>query len=211
MSENRLTNIVYQQMKNLLDSFEKNPDSVSEEDIQNMESLYPKLCKRLGISEHSQWRVEWQVEKWADTARKIAGFAPDEVVCTGQNIILDTGANEMLKLITGTGGTAFNASNSYIYVGTDSTAENASQTGVISTGANRASAGMDTGYPMVSSRQMIYRASFGDTSANFAWNEAAILNGTGANAIAMNRKVATLGTKASGTWTLQITISLTSA
>lgn len=211
MSENRLTNIVYQQMKNLLDSFEKNPDSVSEEDIQNMESLYSKLCKRLGISEHSQWRVEWQVEKWADTARKIAGFAPDEVVCAGQNIILDTGANEMLKLITGTGGTAFNASNSYIYVGTDSTAENASQTGVISTGANRAYAGMDTGYPMVSSRQMVYRASFGDTSANFAWNEAAILNGTGANAVAMNRKVSTLGTKASGTWTLQITISLTSA
>lgn len=211
MSENRLTNIVYQQMKNLLDSFEKNPDSVSEEDIQNMESLYSKLCKRLGISEHSQWRVEWQVEKWADTARKIAGFSPDEVVCAGQNIILDTGANEMLKLITGTGGTAFNASNSYIYVGTDSTAENASQTGVISTGANRAYAGMDTGYPMVSSRQMVYRASFGDTSANFAWNEAAILNGTGANAVAMNRKVSTLGTKASGTWTLQITISLTSA
>lgn len=198
-------------MKNLLDSFEKNPDSVSEEDIQNMESLYSKLCKRLGISEHSQWRVEWQVEKWADTARKIAGFSPDEVVCAGQNIILDTGANEMLKLITGTGGTAFNASNSYIYVGTDSTAENASQTGVISTGANRAYAGMDTGYPMVSSRQMVYRASFGDTSANFAWNEAAILNGTGANAVAMNRKVSTLGTKASGTWTLQITISLTSA
>lgn len=198
-------------MRNLLDSFEKNPDSVSEEDIQNMESLYSKLCKRLGISEHSQWRVEWQVEKWADTARKIAGFSPDEVVCAGQNIILDTGANEMLKLITGTGGTAFNAANSYIYVGTDSTAENASQTGVISTGANRAYAGMDTGYPMVSSRQMIYRASFGDTSANFAWNEAAILNGTGANAVAMNRKVSTLGTKASGTWTLQITISLTSA
>lgn len=211
MSENRLTNIVYQQMRNLLDSFEKNPDSVSEEDIQNMESLYSKLCKRLGISEHSQWRVEWQVEKWADTARKIAGFAPDEVVCTSQNIILDTGANEMLKLITGTGGTAYNAANSYIYVGTDSTAENASQTGVISTGANRAYAGMDTGYPMVSSRQMIYRSSFGDTSANFAWNEAAILNGTGANAVAMNRKVSTLGTKASGTWTLQITISLTSA
>lgn len=211
MSENRLTNIVYQQINNLLDLFEKNPDSVREEDIQNMESLYSKLCKCLGISEHSQWRVEWQVEKWADTARKIAGFDPDEVVCVGQNIILDTGANEMLKLITGIGGTAFNAANSYIYVGTDSTAENASQTGVISTGANRAYAGMDTGYPIVSSRQMVYRASFGDTSANFAWNEAAILNGTGANAVAMNRKVSTLGTKASGTWTLQITISLTSA
>lgn len=211
MSENRLTSIIYQQINNLLDKFEENPNAVTKDDIQNMESLYSKLCRRLGISEHSQWRVEWQVEKWADTARKIAGFAPDDIVTASQNIILDTGANEMLKLISGTGGTTFDAVNSLIYVGNDSTVENASQTGVIATGANRAYAAMDTGYPVVSGRQMIYRASFGDTSANFTWNEASIMNGTGANAVAMNRKVANLGTKTSGTWTLQITISLTSA
>ncbi len=211
MSDNRLTRIIYEKMCSLLDDFTNHPERVTEEDRNKLQALYSKLCKSIGISEHSQWRVEWQVEKWADTARKLAGFAPDEVTCVGQNIILDTGANEMLKLITGTGGTAYNAANSYIYVGTDSTPENAGQTGVIATGASRAYAAMDTGYPMVTARQMIYRASFGDTSANFAWNEASILNGTGANAIAMNRKVATLGTKASGTWTLQITISLTSA
>lgn len=211
MSDNRLTNILSEKMHKLLDEFEKHPEAVTQDDIQNMESLYSKLCRCLGISEHSQWRVEWKVDKWFDTARKIAGFGPDEVVTASQNIVLDTGANEMLKLISGTGGTEFNAANSIIYVGNDSTAENASQTGVIATGANRAYALMDTGYPVVTGRQMIYRASFGDTSANFQWNEASIMNGTGVNAVSMNRKVANLGTKASGTWTLQITISLTSA
>lgn len=207
----KLTDVIYNEMCSLLDKFAKNPELVTDEDRNKMETLYSKLCRGLNISEHSQWRVEWQVEKWFDTAKKLAGFKPDEIVCDGQNIILDAGASEMLKLITGTGGTTYDAANTYIYVGTDSTPENASQTGVIATGANRAYAAMDTGYPMVSGRQMIYRASFGDTSANFQWREASIINGTGANAVSMNRKVADLGTKSSGTWTLQITISLTSA
>lgn len=209
-NENKLTTKIYEKMCQVLEAMKNNPDSVTEEDQSLLNKLYSQLCKTMGISEHSQWRVEWRLEKWADTARKLAGLDPDEVLCDAQNIVLDTGANEMLKLITGTGGTAFSAPNAYIYVGTSSTPENASQAGVIATGANRAYAGMDVGYPVVNGRQMIYRASFGDTSANFEWNEASIVNGTGANAVAMNRKVSQMGTKASGTWTLQITVSLTS-
>lgn len=211
MSEkNMLDRLIFNKMCNLLDAMKKNPDKVTEDDEKQLNTLYAKLCRAMGISEHSQWRVEWKVEKWADTARKLAGFAPDEVACEAQNIILDTGANEMLKLITATGGTAFSSANSYIYVGTDSTTENAAQTGLLAQGDNKAYSPMDTGYPTVNGRQMVFRASFGDNAANFAWNEAAIMNGTGANAIAMNRKVANLGTKTTGTWTLQITISLTS-
>lgn len=210
-TNSKLSNCIYEKMCKLLDEMKNNPEAVSEDDKNKLDKLYSRLCKTMGISEHSQWRVEWKLDKWADTARKIAGFAPDETLCEAQNIILDSGANEMLKLIAGIGGTAFNAANANIYVGTDDTPENASQVGVLATGSNRAFAAMDTGYPVVNNRQVIYRASFGDTSANFAWKEAAIVNGTGANAIAMNRKVANLGTKASGTWTLQITISLTSA
>ncbi len=210
-NEKKLTTKIYEKMCEVLDAMKNNPDSVTDEDMDLLNNLYSRLCKAMGISEHSQWRVEWRLEKWAETARKVAGFEPDEVLCDSQNIILDSGANEMLKLITGTGGTAFSAANAYIYVGTSSTAENASQGGILATGNNRAYAGMDVGYPVVNSRQMIYRASFGDSSANFAWNEASIVNGTGANAVAMNRKVSNMGTKSTGTWTLQITVSLTSA
>lgn len=201
---------IYEKMCEVLDFMKEHPDSVTDEDIYKLNALYSRLCKALGISEHSQWRVEWQLEKWVDTARKLAGFDPDEVLYDTQNIVVDSGANEMLKLITGTGGATYSAANARIYVGTNNASENASQTGVIATGNNCASAVMDTGYPIVTGRQMIFRASFGDTAANFQWNEASIVNGTGANAVAMNRKVSRMGTKESGTWTLQITVSLTS-
>lgn len=210
MSEKNVFSYIHDKMDKLLDEMGKNPENLTDDDVNKLESLYSKLCYTLGISEHSQWRVEWKVEKWLDTAKKLAGFAPDEVCCEAQNIILDGGATEMLKLITGTGGDAYSAANSYIYVGSNSTAENAAQTGVIATGSNVAYAPMDTGYPTVNNRQMVFRASFGDDAANFAWNEASITNGTGANAVAMNRKVTSLGTKTTGTWTIQITISLTS-
>lgn len=210
MNKSNLTTKIYEEMRNYLAMLQAHPEMVTDEDTEKLNKLYSQLCKTMGISEHSQWRVEWQLDKWLCTADKEAGKAPDETLYDSQNIILDIGANEMLKLITGTGGTVFDNTNSFIYVGTDSTPENASQSGVLATGSNRASAAMDTGYPLVNGRQMIYRASFGDSSANFAWNEAAIVNGTGANAISMNRKVSNMGTKASGTWTLQITVSLTS-
>lgn len=210
MKGNKLSNTVYKKMRDLLDKMSEHPELVTDDDRSALEKLYSLLCKTLGISEHSQWCVEWRVEKWADTARKLAGYAPDDVAFEAQNIILDSGANEMLKIISGTGGTPYNAENSFIYVGTDDTPENAAQSGILATGNNRAYAALDTGYPVVNGRQVIYRASFGDTSANFPWREASIINGTGPNAIAMNRKVTSLGTKVSGTWTLQITISLTS-
>lgn len=211
MANNKLSEIMFNKMTAVLDNMKNNPDSVSEHDRSMLEKLYSSLCKGLGISEHSQWRVEWKVEKWLDTARKIAGFEPDDVVYDTQNIILDVGANEMLKLISGTGGTAFSSANAYIFVGTDTSTENAAQTGVLATGSNRAYAKIDSGYPSVSGRQLVYRASFGDNEANFAWNEASITNGIGTNSISMNRKVSPLGTKTTGTWTIQITVSLVSA
>lgn len=210
MKENKVSKILYQKMSDVLESMKNNPDSVTEHDRDLLGNLYSKLCKGLGISEHSQWRVEWKVEKWFDTARKLAGFDPDEIAYDTQNIILDVGANEMLKLITGTGGTQYSNRAAYIYVGDNNTAEKANQTGVIAA-TNKAYANMDSGYPTVDSRQMVFRASFGDSQANFQWNEVSITNGTGVGAVAMNRKVANLGTKTTGTWTIQVTVSLVSA
>lgn len=211
MSENNFSKVMYNKAMEMLDHMKKNPDSVTEEDKNILNKLYKKICEGLGISEHSQWRVEWQVEKWFDSARKLAGLGPDEIVRDTQNVILDLGANEMLKLITGTGGTPYNANNTYVFVGTDSSTENAAQTGVLATGTNRAYAKLDNGYPTVTGRQMVFRASFNDEEGNFAWNEASIVNGIGTNAISMNRKVSPLGTKTTGIWTIQITVSLVSA
>lgn len=202
---------IYHLMLDLLNKMKENPDSLTDDDKSFLIKIYSGLCKSLKFSEHSAWAVEWAVEKWHSMEEKLSGVAPYEVVSTGQNIILDAGATEMLKLICGTGGTAYNNTNAKMYVGTDTTPENASQTGVIAQSNNRAYANMDGGYPTVDGRTATFRASFGDDSANFAWNEASISNGSGVGSVAMNRKVSTMGTKSGGTWTLQMTISLVSA
>ncbi len=203
-------NLAFVLMRDLLKKFKENPEMMDDNDRENLKLLYKDLCKASNISEHLQWRIEWQIEKWKSTADKLAGVAPYEIVRDGQNVVLDNGANEILKLITGSG-TAYNSTNAMIYVGTDNTPENAAQTGVIATGANRSVASMDSGYPSVSGRTAIFRASFGEDTANFIWNEASITNGTGAGSIAMNRKVSAMGTKNGGTWTMQITLTLASA
>lgn len=194
-----------------LSDMKEHPESVSEQDRIMLESLYKNFCKATNTSEHLRWCVEWVVEKWHSMEEKASGIAPYEIVREGQNIVLDGGANEILKLIAGTGGTAYNNANAKIYVGTDTTSENASQTGVIATGSNRAYANMDSGYPIVDGRTATFRASFGEDSANFPWNEASITNGTGVGSVALNRKVSSMGTKNGGTWTLQMILSLTSA
>ena len=208
-----MESMAFKALSAMLEKAAQNPENLTEAGREQLKSLRSVLNRALAFSEHVAWEVHWRVEKFlSKTFDEViaTGEQPYEVCSDVQNIILDTGANEMLKLIGGvSGATAFSAANAKIYVGSDSTAEAASQTGVIAT-TNKAFAGMDSGYPSVSGRTIVFRASFDDATANFAWNEAAITNGSGAGAIAMNRKVSALGTKTTGTWTLQLTISLTS-
>ena len=203
----------YKAISRILENIAAKAESLTDAQKEELKNLRSTLNRALAFSEHVAWEVHWRVEKFlSKTFDEVlaTGEQPYEVCSDVQNIILDTGANEMLKLIGGVAGaTAFSAANAKIYVGSDSTAEAASQTGVLAT-TNKAYAGMDSGYPSVSGRTIIFRASFDDSTANFAWRESAVTNGSGVGAISMNRKVASLGTKTTGTWTLQLTISLTS-
>lgn len=203
-------NKIFESMQETLRNMKAHPESITEEEKSFLRRIYFDLCKSLDYSEHSAWAVKWIVDKWNNMEEKLAGIAPYETVTDGQNIILDTGANEILKIISGTGGTVYSAANAKIYVGTSSTAENASQTGVQATGVNKAYANIDSGYPLVNGRTLTYSASFGETVANFQWNEVAVYNGSGANSISMNRKVASMGTKSGGVWTVQLIISVIS-
>lgn len=206
------TNVIYEMMHNLLQEMAAHPESVTKQDKEFLARLQSDLNHVNGISEHFKWKINYVVEKWHSMADKLNNLRPYEVVRFGENIVLDNGANEMLKLLAGnTTATAYNNANAKIYVGADSTAEAASQTGILATGANRAYANLDSGYPTVSGRILTFRASFGETEANFAWNEASITNGTGASAVALNRKVSSMGVKNGGTWTINIQIQLLSA
>ena len=103
--------------------------------------------------------------------------------------------------------TPFNSANARIGVGNGTTAFSSSQTDL--QGTNKYRKGMDSGYPQRSGSTMTFQSTFGGTEANFAWNEWGVFNAA-SGGVMLNRKVESLGTKASGsTWVFQVQITLT--
>lgn len=200
-----VNDFLYSLLCKKIDWMTKNLDKVTEEDKRNLEKLYEKVCKVKGISENGKWVVTWVVNKFKNMQDYLSNTPYDTVIDT-QNIILDNGANEMLKIICGTGGRPYSNANAKIQVGTNTTPELASQTGLIATSPNMYEKGMEATYPQVSGRTMVFKSVFDDGEANFAWNEFSITNGN----VSLNRKVQNLGTKNTGVWSIQITISVTS-
>ncbi len=195
---------IYEEARKKLDYLSAHPEEVTDDLYETLMGVYDKLCKALGISEHSAWGVKWKIEK-----RKVANEPVFETV-TG-NTILNNGANEMLKLIFGMKpATPYDSTHARIVVGSDSTTERADQTGVIASGSNKADAALDSGYPKVEpgSRTAVVRATFGNSVANFNWNEVSLTNGQGSGAVALNRKQANMGTKNGGVWTVQLEVSV---
>ncbi|HEX2066091.1 MAG TPA: hypothetical protein VHI93_04690 [Candidatus Thermoplasmatota archaeon] len=103
-------------------------------------------------------------------------------------------------------GTAFSNANARIGVGDSTTAEAASQTG-LQAATNKTYKAMDSGYPTYgTSQQIVFRATFSGSEANYAWNEFTVDNGT----TSLNRTQSAQSTKASGqVWQLSCTVTLT--
>lgn len=199
----------YDGLMKVLGYLENHPEKISVEDEKALEKLYAKMCKVMGVSESAKWVVDVTVQKFADAAAHIANM-PFETRKVKQNIVVDGGATAMLNLICGISGTqAFNSTNAHIGVGTSTTAENASQTGLLAGSSNQAFKGMDSGYPQVSGRTMTFKSTFDESEANFAWQEVGVFNG-GSGSTMLNRRVTSLGTKVTGIWTVQVQISVTS-
>lgn len=153
------------------------------------------------------WRPVVTLEKWDRTEDFEAGLAPDSVETHEGNLLLNAGITRLGSLLVGAGGTAFNTANSRIGVGNSTTAAAAGQTDL--QGASKffklcssASWSAQTG---------TWVATFGSSDANFAWEEWGIDNGTAdsstVTAPLLNRKVAAMGTKGSGsTWQMTVTL-----
>jgi hypothetical protein len=155
------------------------------------------------------WKVDTKVEKWHDQGNYLAGDPPDEVFEDKGNLLLNAGITRMINLLTGAGGTAFNAANSRIGVGNSTTAAAAGQTDL--QGGSKYFKLVDSATP--SGQTVTWVATFASGDANFAWEEWGIDNGStsGSTVTAplLNRKVAAMGTKGSGsTWTLTVTITI---
>lgn len=135
------------------------------------------------------------------------------------NLLLNEGIALLEDLLIGAGGVTYANGTAGIGVGDTATAEAATQTELQATNnaANRFYKAMVATWPQRSSQTVSWRSDFTTTEANFVWNEWTIANamttasGSGflVGTLNLNRKVASLGTKTTGTWTMtgQVTIS----
>ena len=161
------------------------------------------------------WKVRTKLEKYHEDIAPFKGrehvfherYTPYEVVEQVGNCLLNEGINNMWTLICGGAATAYNNANARLGVGDSDTAAEAAQTD-LQASSNKVYGAMDIGYPIFgTSQKATFKASFDAVTANFAWNEWSVDNGSDA-ALNINRKVESLGTKTSGTWTLTVEISL---
>lgn len=185
-------------------------------------------------AEPIRWRVKSRVEKWSpeDVARvaeytgvsnpdgwlmEAQGCVP-EVVEVDNNMVTTAGLHRITALIIGAGGQAATNTATRLGVGNSSAAVAANQ-GDLQAGAgagNRQFYIMDPGYPTQANGVMTFRSTFASADANFAWQEwcidigaSPVSNGTAVNPLMLNRKVASMGTKVTGSaWTLTVTITL---
>ncbi|MGD9115619.1 MAG: hypothetical protein PVJ61_00335 [Dehalococcoidia bacterium] len=166
--------------------------------------------------ERGGWLCRYRLSKYRQDIAAYRGreaefyesFKPYQVIEGEGNCLLNTGINEMWDLITGQvsgSGHIFDNAAATIGVGDSDTAADPSQTDLQAAG-NKTYNGMESGYPTSTSQKATFKASFGDSEANYAWNEWVVKQAT--SAICLNRKVESLGTKSSGTWTLEVSITL---
>jgi len=170
-------------------------------------------------NESAKWRVKWNVAKRLGDINQCASpeerlkwlenTKPYDIVKGEGNCLLNTGIDEIWDLVTGAvSGNDHIFDNTYarIGVGDSATAAAAAQTD-LQAASNKQYNAMEAGFPTSTSQQVTFKASFGSSEANYAWNEWVVKQAT--SGISLNRKVDSMGTKASGsTWTLEVTITL---
>ena len=154
------------------------------------------------------WDDTATVENWDAEADHLAGLPADDVLAVKDNLLLNDGINLLLDLLIGAGGTAYTNGNSYIGVGDSTNSAAASQT-ALEASSNKSFMGMESSFPSRSAQTVTWKAVWASGDGNFAWNEWTISNSNSDSGTNLNRKVASLGTKAAGSsWTLTVTITV---
>lgn len=177
--------------------------------------------------------TEWLCEKWdedqVEYARKrlwLPEFTPvpsfelrrlklsPEIAEVPGNLLLNAGIQSLEDQLIGATTLPYNNTNARIGVGNSATAEAATQTDLQAAAgsANRQFKLMNATFPSRASQTVTFQSDFTSGEANFVWNEWGVdkgtTNSTTVVAPMLNRKVASLGTKATGTWTLSGTLTI---
>ncbi|AEV52058.1 hypothetical protein [Rhodococcus phage REQ1] len=156
----------------------------------------------------------------APTMEDYANITPDDFVTVEGNGLVNAGLQRLADLIIGNGSvTAFTATKGLIGVGNSNTAFSPAHSDL--QGASKLFTPVASA-PTASGGVISASALFASADANFAWEEwcfaigsgttvknAALATAGGGSAVMLNRKVQSLGTKASGAdWTLSATVTL---
>ncbi len=169
-------------------------------------------------TEQANWHCRYRLEKRhgdidaqkTPEGRKafLEGTIPYEVKEGEGNCLLNSGINEMWDLVTGAVSGAdhiFDNTHAQIGVGDSTTGATATQTDLMAA-TNKTYKAMEATYPTSTTQKATFKSSFGSGDANYAWQEWVVKQSTSAKCL--NRKVESLGTKTTGTWTLEVTITL---
>jgi len=169
-------------------------------------------------TEHAKWHMKGRLLKYREDITPWAALGleqlfheihkPFDVIPIEGNCLLNAGIDEMWDLVTGVVSGAdhiYDNSHAQIGVGDDDTAADPSQTD-LQASSNKTYKAMETGYPTSTSQKVTFKSSFGTSDANYAWKEWVVKHST--STICLNRKVESLGTKSTGTWTLEVDITL---
>lgn len=132
-----------------------------------------------------------------------------ETVEGDYNALVDSGIINLLNALIGVGITAFNNANARLGVGDSSTAWATTQTDLVAA-TNKLRKAMNATYPQgTGTKTITFQSDFTGAEANYAWLEWGIFNAASGATSMLSRKAENLGTKASGTWTLTVTFTLT--
>lgn len=158
----------------------------------------------MNVEEQATHKTHWTIRRFADDAAFAANLPYDVSEIDG-NLLLNGGIGDMLDLfIAAAAPTAYDNTNARIGVGDSTTAAAAGQTD-LQAATNKTYKGMEASYPSRAGQTITFRAVFGSSDANYAWQEFVVDNST----TAINRKVSSQGTKASGqTWTVDVSITI---
>ena len=163
--------------------------------------------------ELANWLCQFRLSKYTQDIETYRGredefhrlFVPYQVIEGEGNCLLNSGIDEVWDLVTGASANHYDNSNTQIGVGDSNTAADATQTD-LQAATNKTYKGMESGYPTSTRQKATFKSSFGASEANYAWEEWVVKQST--SAICLNRKVESLGTKSTGTWTLEVDITL---
>lgn len=160
----------------------------------------------MGIVDNDKYTIKAVVEK----RERKDGPVYQRQECY-DNLRVQTGRDRAAGLLIGDGTVGLNSNAVRLGVGNSGTAASVSDTNL---GSNEYYQVMDTSFPSVTDNVATFRAEYGDTEANFAWEcwgldvDASETASAGSTVNELyNRKVFDFGTKDGGVWTLTVTIT----